>query len=162
MATATCTIVSRLSCDLRAELTVFHSAVTQTYDEMCGFLVIGWALHYLPFFLMARQLFLHHYFPALWFAIMTFCAVFDLATRNIHRYKKIQAAGVIVILAVWAYAHFSPLTYGDPWTRSQCEKSKWLRTWDFSWWVVHEMIARKQRLTEGCLQRRLPSEPARL
>ncbi len=109
------------------------SAVTQTYDEICGFLVIGWGLHYLPFYLMGRQLFLHHYFPALWFAILCFCAVFDFATRNVKRWKRIQVAVMISLLALWAYGHFSPLTYGNTWTRGQCEKSKWLRTWDFSW-----------------------------
>ncbi|KFY01321.1 hypothetical protein V490_00942, partial [Pseudogymnoascus sp. VKM F-3557] len=29
-----------------------------------GFFFIAWALHYLPFYLMGRQLFLHHYLPA--------------------------------------------------------------------------------------------------
>ena len=29
-----------------------------------GFFVAAWAFHYLPFFLMNRQLFLHHYLPA--------------------------------------------------------------------------------------------------
>jgi dolichyl-phosphate-mannose-protein mannosyltransferase len=105
----------------------------QTYDEICGFLVIGWALHYLPFYLMDRQLFLHHYFPALWFAILCFCAVFDLVTRRVKRTRRIQAAGAIVIFALLAYGKFSPLTYGNKWTKAQCEKAKWLRTWDFSW-----------------------------
>jgi len=29
-----------------------------------GFFFLAWALHYLPFYLMGRQLFLHHYLPA--------------------------------------------------------------------------------------------------
>ena len=29
-----------------------------------GFFFLTWAAHYLPFYLMARQLFLHHYLPA--------------------------------------------------------------------------------------------------
>lgn len=28
------------------------------YDSLCGFLFMGWALHYFPFYLMGRQLFL--------------------------------------------------------------------------------------------------------
>ena len=29
-----------------------------------GFFFLAWATHYLPFYLMGRQLFLHHYLPA--------------------------------------------------------------------------------------------------
>jgi dolichyl-phosphate-mannose-protein mannosyltransferase len=29
-----------------------------------GFFIGAWACHYLPFYLMSRQLFLHHYLPA--------------------------------------------------------------------------------------------------
>ncbi|KAJ2400461.1 Protein O-mannosyltransferase 2, partial [Coemansia sp. RSA 2559] len=35
-----------------------------------GILWGGWALHYLPFFLMGRVTYLHHYFPAVYFAAM--------------------------------------------------------------------------------------------
>ena len=42
-----------------------HSAGTRKrlYNST-GFFFITWAAHYLPFFLMGRQLFLHHYLPA--------------------------------------------------------------------------------------------------
>lgn len=103
------------------------------YDEVCGFLVISWALHYFPFFLMQRQLFLHHYLPALYFAVLTFCAVFDFLTSWLRPRTRIQVAAVILVLAVWSWTYFSPLTYAQPWTRSKCQKAKWLRTWDFSW-----------------------------
>ena len=46
---------------------------------MDGLVVLagGWALHYVPFFLMGRQLFLHHYLPALMFAIALVAVVLD-------------------------------------------------------------------------------------
>jgi len=96
------------------------------------FLVIGWALHYLPFFIMQRQLFLHHYFPALYCAILLLGAVFDLATLTFKPRFRLQVAGVVFLLALWAFYHWSPLVYGGQWTKNECTKAKWLSNWDFS------------------------------
>lgn len=35
-----------------------------------GQLLLGWVLHYFPFFLMGRILYFHHYFPAMLFSSM--------------------------------------------------------------------------------------------
>ncbi|KZT33151.1 glycosyltransferase family 39 protein [Sistotremastrum suecicum HHB10207 ss-3] len=110
----------------------FNNTMVVKYDQMCGFLFIGWALHYLPFFLMPRQLFLHHYFPALYFAILLLCSIFDAATSTLRPRTRLQIAAVLIIIALWNYVHFSPLAYGTPWTKSKCEKARWIKTWDFS------------------------------
>jgi dolichyl-phosphate-mannose-protein mannosyltransferase len=102
------------------------------YDALCGFFFMGWALHYLPFFLMQRQLFLHHYFPALYFAILLLCSVFDLITSTLRPRIRLQIALVFIAFAIWNFYHLSPLAYGLDWTRGQCEKAKWVKTWDFS------------------------------
>ncbi|KAK8858417.1 hypothetical protein IAR55_002644 [Kwoniella newhampshirensis] len=109
-----------------------HKPKIAFYDEVCTFCIIGWALHYLPFFLMQRQLFLHHYLPALYFAVLLFCTVFDYLTSSIKPRTRIQVGAVVLILAVWNWNHWSPLTYAGPWSKGKCEKGKWLRTWDFS------------------------------
>jgi len=116
----------------------FDNTKVVKYDTLCGFLFIGWALHYLPFFLMARQLFLHHYFPALYFAILLYCAVFDLVTSSLRPKVRLQIAAVLVVLAVWNFQHFAPLAYGTEWTRGKCESSRWLKTWDFSCVDFHD------------------------
>ncbi|KAF9544586.1 glycosyltransferase family 39 protein [Agrocybe pediades] len=110
----------------------FDNTKVVKYDALCGFLAMGWALHYLPFFLMGRQLFLHHYFPALYYAILLSCSVFDLLTSTLRPRVRLQIAAVLMILAIWNFQHLSPLAYGSPWTKSKCEKAKWLKTWDFS------------------------------
>lgn len=96
------------------------------------FLVIGWAMHYLPFFIMQRQLFLHHYFPALYCAILLLGTVFDLATITFKPKVRLQVAAVVMVLALWSYWHFSPLVYAGQWTKKECTSSKWLKNWDFS------------------------------
>ena len=40
-------------------------------------LLVGWLAHYLPYFLLSRVLFLHHYLPALPFKLMLLAAVCD-------------------------------------------------------------------------------------
>ncbi|KAI0687287.1 glycosyltransferase family 39 protein [Earliella scabrosa] len=111
----------------------FDNTKVVKYDTLCGFLFIGWALHYLPFYIMRRQLFLHHYFPALYFAILLSCACFDLVTSTLRPRVRLQIAAVLLVIAVWNYSYFSPLAYGLPWTKTKCHKAKWLKTWDFAW-----------------------------
>ncbi|KAG6861432.1 hypothetical protein C0995_000272 [Termitomyces sp. Mi166 len=110
----------------------FDNTKVVKYDSLCGFLFIGWFLHYFPFFIMSRQLFLHHYFPALYFAILLSGAVFDLVTSTLRPKIRLQIAAVFIILAIWQFSRFSPLAYGTPWTKSKCLSAKLLKTWDFS------------------------------
>ncbi|KAL0575523.1 Dolichyl-phosphate-mannose--protein mannosyltransferase 1 [Marasmius crinis-equi] len=110
----------------------FNNTTVVKYDNLCGFLFIGWALHYFPFYIMARQLFLHHYFPALYFAILLFCAVFDFLTSTLRPKVRLQIAAVLIVIAIWNFQHFSPLAYGTPWTKTKCNNAKWLKNWDFS------------------------------
>ncbi|KAF8219017.1 glycosyltransferase family 39 protein [Tricholoma matsutake] len=111
----------------------FDNTKVVKYDSLCGFLFIGWSLHYFPFFLMNRQLFLHHYFPALYFAVLLCCSAFDLVTSTLRPRVRLQIAAVFIILAIWNFSHFSPLAYGSQWTKAKCNNAKWLKTWDFSW-----------------------------
>ncbi|KAG5337065.1 hypothetical protein C0989_010950 [Termitomyces sp. Mn162] len=110
----------------------FDNTKVVKYDSLCGFLFVGWFLHYFPFFIMGRQLFLHHYFPALYFAVMLTGVVFDLVTSTLRPKIRLQIAAVLVLLAIWQFSRFSPLAYGTPWTKSKCLSAKMLKTWDFS------------------------------
>jgi len=109
----------------------FNNSTYVRYDELCGFLFMGWGLHYFPFYLMSRQLFLHHYFPALYFAVLLFCAVFDILTSSLKSKYRLQIAAAFLAVAILNYSHFMPLTYATPWTQDACRKSMWLKTWDF-------------------------------
>ena len=40
--------------------------------------VLAYSLHYLPFFAMTRELYIHHYLPALYFSILCFGGLFEL------------------------------------------------------------------------------------
>ncbi len=60
------------------------SAIRNRMITSTGFFVAAWAFHYLPFFVMNRQLFLHHYLPAHILSCLVFGAVFNfIATETI-------------------------------------------------------------------------------
>jgi dolichyl-phosphate-mannose-protein mannosyltransferase len=117
------------------------SAKVVKYDSICGFLFMGWALHYLPFFLEARQLFLHHYFPALYFAILLWCTVFDLATSTLRPRVRLQIAAAILVAVIFVFSIFSPLAYGSPWTKAKCRSAQWVHTWDFACNDMHDDVS---------------------
>ncbi|KAI9843243.1 MAG: hypothetical protein M1837_006532 [Sclerophora amabilis] len=64
-----------------------------------GFFFLCWAAHYLPFYLMGRQLFLHHYLPAhlasalVTGALLEFIFNIDPVSDNEPSYKPIAEAG---------------------------------------------------------------------
>lgn len=112
------------------------------YDRLCTFLALGWFLHYFPFFIMQRQLFLHHYFPALYFALLLTAVAFDLATSMLRPRVRLQVAVVLILGAVGAWYYLSPLAYAGVWTRSQCESAKrWGKNWDFSCADFHVKVS---------------------
>lgn len=111
-------------------------AVRQRALRTTGFFAYAWACHYLPFFLMGRQLFLHHYLPAHICAVLVLGGMLDFLTSDTIDYP-LNAGGpsltpdrvrgrmrrdashvqriVALLLAVATAALFvylAPLTYG--------------------------------------------------
>ncbi|KAI1339270.1 dolichyl-phosphate-mannose-protein mannosyltransferase 1 [Xylariaceae sp. FL0016] len=116
----------------------YANTTFKRFDYEIGTSVLGWAFHYFPFFLMGRQLFLHHYFPALIFAVMAFCQIYDFLTARfaipgVRENPIINKAGAIAILALSAvvFALLSPLAYGNAWTKAECSRVKIFSTWDW-------------------------------
>ncbi|RLV92882.1 Dolichyl-phosphate-mannose--protein mannosyltransferase 1 [Spathaspora sp. JA1] len=105
---------------------------TQTFSY-----VLGWGLHYLPFFIMGRQLFLHHYLPALYFGILSLGHFFEIFTGYIaSRSKTLQNAAISLValftlLSLVFYFNYSSLIYGTPWTKDACLRSKFVDSWDY-------------------------------
>lgn len=116
----------------------YSNTTFKRFDYEVGTSVLGWAFHYFPFFLMQRQLFLHHYFPALYFSVISFCQVFDFLTARVAiigtKDKPIinrVTAVVFLGLSIAVFGLFSPLAYGNTWTKSECNRVKLFDSWDF-------------------------------
>ncbi|KAG8406383.1 Dolichyl-phosphate-mannose--protein mannosyltransferase 1 [Metarhizium acridum] len=108
------------------------------FDYELGTSILGWALHYFPFYLMQRQLFLHHYFPALYFAIIALSQLFDFLTVRFPGVKSKDAAIVnkaatvlFLVLSITAFSLLAPLAYGNSWTKEDCRRVKLFNTWDW-------------------------------
>ncbi|XP_046402007.1 protein O-mannosyl-transferase 2 [Ischnura elegans] len=110
----------------------------------CGWLFVGWALHYVPFWAMGRVLYFHHYFPALIFNSLLSGVILDYFLKNLSAILPEKAAngiyhwlvGVVYSVIVYSFYIFSPLAYGMEGPLSQDPNStmyglKWMDTWEF-------------------------------
>ncbi len=78
----------------------------------CKVCILGWAFHYVPFFGVPRVMYVHHYYPALYFAIIALSYTLDFYCKKLPK-----AVGIVVLVAYGAvaigmFAYFSDLTFG--------------------------------------------------
>ena len=91
--------------------------------------VIGWFLHYLPFIVMARVTYVHHYYPALYFAIL--CAGFciDWTTRSLPKLTQWSLFTMLYVLIAGLFALFMPICFGMEGPSVQWRHLKWFPKW---------------------------------
>lgn len=140
----------------RRGLYPIEHVVRQRLYNSTGFFLVAWAWHYLPFFLMNRQLFLHHYLPAHVCACLVAGSALNFIgnetvdapvsnvgpllsrrgyitsrTNIVSRPTKL-VAGALVGAVVVVFFHLAPLTYGDRGlSPEEVEARKWLH------WTLH-------------------------
>lgn len=126
----------------------FNNSTFKRFSYEIGTSILGWAFHYFPFYLMQRQLFLHHYFPALYFAVMALCQTYDYITNRIPgiglRERPIigrLGAVIFLVLSMVAFGLYSPLAYGNPWTQSACKQVKLFSKWDWDCNTFHTTVS---------------------
>ncbi|KAG6002690.1 hypothetical protein E4U21_002842 [Claviceps maximensis] len=128
-----------------------HRTRSRLYNST-GFFWIAWATHYFPFFLMGRQLFLHHYLPSHLASCLVAGALieFILSVEPIGDYNSAKkssrkhlssrerlagqsmmgiwiATAVILTVVIAGWWFFLPLTYGYPGLSiEQVVRRKWL------------------------------------
>ncbi|KAL3232623.1 Dolichyl-phosphate-mannose--protein mannosyltransferase 1 [Nakaseomyces bracarensis] len=112
--------------------------------------LLGFALHYFPFFFMGRQLFVHHYLPAYYFGILALAHLFDILLTFCFRRRNQIAYGLLILFAAGSVFYFqqhTPLAYGTEWSVQQCENSRWLDSWDFGCYAYFEDINQYKNFT---------------
>ncbi|KAF6216441.1 hypothetical protein GE061_000783 [Apolygus lucorum] len=117
---------------------------TSKVVESSIWLIIGWALHYIPFFAMGRVLYFHHYFPALLYSSMLSGVLLNFIVNTApatifpqwHKMGYHVVSGPVLGGIVFSFVKFSPLAYGMTGPYSQEQNStmhglKWLDSWEF-------------------------------
>ena len=94
--------------------------------------VLGWFLHYLPFVIMSRVTYVHHYYPALYFAILSFGFLTDWLLRNRIKQVQIVMYGMFYTLIVGLYIFFIPICWGMTGSNKQYSRMKWFDSWRVS------------------------------
>lgn len=96
---------------------------------------LGWFVHYAPFFLMGRQLFLHHYMPAHMVGALLCGGLVDLVFGQLDYPGKRKPSLPTVCFTVtflsgliWCFQKFSPLVYGLPLNVDQVKSLEWFKT----------------------------------
>ncbi|WFD27612.1 dolichyl-phosphate-mannose--protein mannosyltransferase [Malassezia nana] len=130
------------------------SVVRQRNFRTTGFFVMAWAWHYLPFFLMHRQLFLHHYLPAHVCSVLAmgtfwddlFSSAMDLPLsppgpflapnrlrppmRRMPKLMTYVLTLIFMLLLVNVFVHLAPLTYGHVGlSADEVRARQWRSTW---------------------------------
>jgi dolichyl-phosphate-mannose-protein mannosyltransferase len=142
-------------------LSFSNEAVRMRLYNSIGYFFLAWAAHYFPFYLMSRQLFLHHYLPAHLCSCLVVGALtqflfsrgFDgpvspgvvvpgritkgtsgpVVVQRDHDQTLLRIVGAVIVVAVIiGFIWYAPFTYGTPsCSIERLKKMKWLDTWDF-------------------------------
>lgn len=91
--------------------------------------VVGWFLHYLPFVAMARVTYVHHYYPALYFAILSAGFVVDWTTQKLAKRVRWSVYFVLYATVIGLFVLFKDIVFGMQGSNQQWRYLKWFDSW---------------------------------
>ncbi|KAG0668050.1 Protein O-mannosyltransferase 2 [Maudiozyma exigua] len=96
--------------------------------------LLAWGLHYAPFVIMSRVTYVHHYMPALYFALIIFAYVLETLTNllpatKIGKIAKYMTFVLYISGVVGCFWYFSPISFGMVGPRAKFEYLAWLPGW---------------------------------
>ncbi|GAA5892190.1 hypothetical protein JCM8208_001470 [Rhodotorula glutinis] len=93
----------------------------------------GWAFHYLPFLVMGRVTYLHHYLPTLWFSVLMSGVLLDHFVFRSHRLtprtKKV-VFGLVAGAVVGTWWFFRACAWGIEGPAKDMVGRKWRKSWN--------------------------------
>ncbi|KAH3676061.1 hypothetical protein WICMUC_002358 [Wickerhamomyces mucosus] len=104
-------------------------------DDLWKFLIsgvyplIGWAFHFLPFVIMGRVTYVHHYVPALFFAIFVYGYFIEILLGNQRWYIRYPAFILNFVLLIYTFSKYAPFHQGMSGDAINFNKLKLLPSW---------------------------------
>ncbi|CAG8470781.1 14951_t:CDS:2, partial [Gigaspora rosea] len=92
--------------------------------------LIGWLLHFMPFFIMGRVTYLHHYFPALYFSILMCAFVLDHLTSSCNQITKHIVFGISYLAVILVFWYFKDIAFGFDYPSSELKGRQWVSSWN--------------------------------
>jgi len=81
---------------------------------------------------MARVTYVHHYYPALYFSILTFGFLADWFLRGQKQIVQYATYGVLYAVITGLYIFFIPICWGMTGPNKDYSYLKWFETWRMS------------------------------
>lgn len=94
--------------------------------------LLGYIFHYLPFIVMGRVTYFHHYMPALYFAIFMCGFTVDFLTSGLNKKVRIFVYFTLFSTLIFFFIIFSPTCLGMTGASIDYRHINWLPTWKFS------------------------------
>ena len=101
-----------------------------------------WAVNYFPFFLMFRQLYIHHYYPALYFSSLLTGVVIDWSIKSFSHLLPQQISPMFrltffvtfFLMLCYSFIEFNPLVYGMTGDMAKFSNSTYHHLYWLDWW----------------------------
>lgn len=78
---------------------------------------------------MGRVTYVHHYYPALYFAILTSGFCIDFATRKLNKQITWALYGTLYVAVIGLFVLFRAISFGMEGPSSQWSHLKWFESW---------------------------------
>lgn len=96
--------------------------------------MFGWGLHFMPFVIMGRVTYVHHYLPALYFAMLVFVYEVEVFTSPLKKSRGLYWAVYIALYAlmVGTFWYFRWIAWGMEGPKADWKHLDLLRSWRVS------------------------------
>lgn len=99
--------------------------------------LLAWGLHFVPFIIMSRVTYVHHYLPALYFALLVLAYLFEISMKKWNKSKcgkvmRYTIYGSYMAIVIYGFYYFAPISFGMSGPSTDYEYLNWLSTWTIS------------------------------